>query len=96
MSEHHEFFEQLRRGEQPASHSLHQLLHRIPPDKEHATAQVARLLRHAADEIGELVETICNITRWHGQEEICSLLEPKQVSLLHQLKSIAFEPKSAD
>ena len=93
MSDSQEFFEQLRRGQQPPSGSLHAQLHRIPGETESAAVQVRRLLRHAEDGLGEIVATIGNILRWHDRDEILSTLSPAERELWLQIKSIAPEPK---
>ena len=93
MCDHNEFFEQLRRGGCPSSDSLHQQLHRIPPEIGQAAVQVGRLLRHAEDQLGELSETIGNILRWHGHDEILSCLNPGQQLLWRRLKTIVPAPE---
>ena len=89
MSDHYEFFEQLRRGAQRPSGTLYDVLHRIPPEPRESVGQVRRLLNHVVDEVSELVQTVENIMRWHGRDQILPGLSAEQQSLLAKLREIA-------
>lgn len=92
MVEHHAFFEQLLRGEQPPNNTLHWQRHRIPADPKAGIRQVHRLLRDAEDEIFEFVETIGNILRWHDRDEILAALGEDERTLWFALKAISPPP----
>ncbi|HEV2971282.1 MAG TPA: hypothetical protein VGY55_15005 [Pirellulales bacterium] len=87
------FFLELKRGQRPLGllSTQNDRLHRNPADLERASRQVKYLMDHALDKVGDCVDTINNILRWHGPDEIKNGLQRHgrgQLDLLARLRAL--------
>lgn len=81
--ETNEFFRQLSAGASEVNEltSIYARENRIPVDLQQAARHVVNLVRNATDRLSETMETIDNIFRWHGGEEIRALLTANAAEL---------------
>jgi hypothetical protein len=100
--EYDSFFDELARGERPLGDEccLQKVLHRNPPDLDQAIWQVGRIANHAAAEICDCLETIQNIMRWHGPDEIKERLRKKPggdqiLDLLVRLRAVVDDERKS-
>ena len=85
MTEYNHYFDRLIRGENGGDSTIHGRLHQIPDDPMAAAGNVIKLLRYASDTACESMSMIRDIFRWHGGDEIRSLLRPSDLELLREV-----------
>jgi hypothetical protein len=91
------FFRELERGESPIESgcTTTEMLRRNPPGLEEAIWQVRLLMDHAMTEVGDCIDIINNIMRWHGPDEIKQGLQRNdrgQLDLLARLRAVVDGP----